>query len=114
MSAFAEEGGIWGTLDSLVSKYGTPLADQFIYGQSAPDKHESQEERIRYGQLNGSGPNDANQARKAPTNIWEFLFGRQTGEAVSPTATTAAAAAPTVSWGLVLVVGLVVFFLWRK
>ncbi len=114
MSAFAEEGGVWGTLDTLVTKYGTPLAENFLYGGTANDKHDAQEERIRYTQLNGSGPNDVNQARKAPTNLWEFIFGRQTGEAVAPTTTTAAAAAPTVSLGLVLLVGLAVFFLWRK
>lgn len=101
--------GGWG---GLLGAVASPLIDKL----TGADRRGVVEESVRYSRINGSGPNDPQGALKAPTNIWEYILGRQTA---SPTdnaaAKPAAAAAP--SWPIILsAVALagVVYILFKK
>jgi hypothetical protein len=71
-----EAQGIFGRISSIAQGIGatTGLAAKY-FGQDNGEEKAVIADRISYGQLNGSGPNNMWDALKAPSSLMGFLLG---------------------------------------
>lgn len=60
---------------STVGQFATPFAQALAYGKENAGELALAQERVKYAQLNGSGPNDRTGALTAAGGIRDFLFG---------------------------------------
>ena len=67
----------WDGFTGLADKFAQPLVDKYVLGggNATYDEGKMIDERLRFNNLNGSGPNDEQGARSSPKGLWDFLTG---------------------------------------
>jgi hypothetical protein len=95
--------------------YGKDFASDKLFGSRPASEDALQWERVRRGQLNGSGPVNARASLLAPSTWTDFFFGARAGTGVdgSPGAVRAAASPGGVLL-LGVVGGLIVWWLLKR